>query len=84
MMTMFILCDNEFSRLWQPIISIIDCDDGDGHHHHDDHCHYHHNDHLERHQSCLLPDESAERAADAEDGKAQEETNPDDDDDGVF
>ena len=62
----------------------IDCDGDDGHHHRDDHCHYHHNDHLERHQPCLLPDESAEWAADAEDGKAQEETNPDDDDDGVF
>ena len=49
-------------------------------HHHQDHDHHDHchDDDLERHQPSLLPDEGAQRAADAEDGQAQEETNPDD------
>ena len=67
----------------QPIIEIID--DDDHHHdyvHHDRHDHPHDgcddDDDLERDQPSLLPDEGAQRAADAEDGQAQEETNPED------
>ena len=62
-------------RLWQPIINIIDCVDDDHHHQHD---HVDHDDHLERNQASLLPDEGAEGATYAEDGQAEEETDPGD------
>ena len=66
------------SRLLQPIINIIDCVDDDHRHQHD-HVIVDHDDHLERNQASLLPDEGAQGAADAEDGKTKEETNPDND-----